>query len=138
MQATTSPKLADQRPAAQAALAAIVLAAGLAVVGAFGIAAQQSAPAAPAAAVGDHEASGFRNAAAGSPTDRYLDGAAIRRANSGPLVSKPTVRVPTVWLGTNPGPGTGSVATDPMAQFNATGLSIRGADETQKVGRSPR
>lgn len=120
MQATTSPKVVDQRPAAQAALAAIFLAAVLAVGGAIGIALQSSAPAAPAA-VGDHEASGLRNA---------------------PAVAAPVIRGPLtggalVYTGANPGT-TGKIADDQMSQFNGYGLSKPGADESEKVGRAHR
>lgn len=83
MQATSTPKLADQRPATHAPLVAVLLAAALAVGGAFGIAIRQSAPAAPAAVAGDHEASGLRNSAVGAPSDRFLDGAAFRSPQSG-------------------------------------------------------
>lgn len=118
MQATTTPKLADHRSAAQAVLAVIFLAVALVVGGTIGIAIQQaSAPAAPAALVGDYEASGLRNGPIASGDSRGLYGApgAFRSPAS-----------------------TGSAADDQMSQFNSWGLSKPGADEAEKVGRAHR
>lgn len=136
MQATTTPKLADQRPAAQAVLAVVLLAFALIVGGTIGIALQSAAPATPAAVIGDYEASGVRRGIDVSAADRALDGAAFRNP------AKAAVLAPTVgglvYTGANPGTSAGSVASDDMAQFNGIGLSKPGADETQKVGRAHR
>ena len=119
MQATTTPKLADHRSAAQSVLAVIFLAVALVVGGTIGIAIQQaSAPAAPAAVVGDYEASGLRRGPIESGDSRGLHGA------------------PGAFR--NPGAPAGSVADDQMSQFTGWGLSKPGADETQKVGRAHR
>jgi hypothetical protein len=159
MQATTTPKLAAPFPAAQAALAAVVLAVALTVVGTIGIALQRSAPATPNA--GQLDGAGQRrqivaasDAVVGAD-DRLLDGAAFRNptsvlgaddfysqvgfrrdgaAHPGTI---PIVGGYMIWVGTQPGT-TGKIADDQMSYFNGVGLSKPGADETEKVGRAHR
>lgn len=165
MQATTTPKLADHRPAYQLALVAVALAGAIAVGSAIGIALQASAPAAPA--TGDYEASGVRRAPIGAltapPTD-FLDAAGVRRDQSGitgnavtsadlldsvgfqrvPATVAPKIfgieRAPAmggglVWTGTNPGIGTGGLADDPMSDFNNLGRSNGSGEGAKQVGR---
>jgi hypothetical protein len=119
MQATTTPKLADHRSATQAVLAVVFLTVALVVGGTIGIAIQQaSAPAAPAALVGDYEASGLRNGPIQSGDSRGLYGA------------PGAFRIPAAPAG--------SAADDQMSKFNSWGLSKPGADEAEKVGRAHR
>lgn len=160
MQATTTPKLADHRPAYQVALVAVALAGAIAVGSAIGIALQAGAPAAPA--TGDYEASGVRRAPVGAltaPSQDILDAAGVRRDQSGitgnaltsadlldsvgfqrvPAVLAPIRGIeyaPTtgglVWTGTNP--GTGGLADDQMSDFNNFGRS-GGNEGAKQVGR---
>jgi hypothetical protein len=167
MQATTTPKLAAPFPAAQALLAAVLLAVALTVVGTIGIALQRSAPAAPNAAAQQLDGAGQRRQIVASSdavvgaSDRLLDGAAFRtssnaltdddfysqvgfrRGGAALPGTIPAVRGPVfagghlIWLGTQPGTN-GTIADDQMSSFNGVGLSKPGADETEKVGRAHR